>query len=55
MVIGEVEVTVYVNHSPVASLKVKKLSNRNNGFIGLWTDSLSLNGDFANLEIKIDK
>jgi hypothetical protein len=51
IVVGVGYVTVYVNHSPVPSLKVKKLSNRNNGFIGLWTDSLSLNGDFANLEI----
>jgi hypothetical protein len=51
IVVAENEITVYVNHSPVASLKVKKLSNRNNGFVGLWTDALGLNGDFANLEI----
>jgi hypothetical protein len=51
IVVGAAEVTVYVNHSTVASLKVKKLSNRASGYVGLWTDALVLNGDFANLEI----
>lgn len=42
-------VTVYVNHSSKASLKVKMLNNRTGGKIGLWDDDLS--GDFANLTI----
>jgi hypothetical protein len=42
-------VSVYVNHSPKPSLKVKMLNNRKDGKIGLWDDELS--GDFANLTI----
>lgn len=42
-------VTVYVDHSPKASLKVKMLRDRKGGMVGLWDDGLS--GDFANLII----
>jgi len=42
-------VTVYVNHSAKASLKVKLLNSRSGGSIGLWTSAL--NGDFANLSL----
>ena len=42
-------VTVYVEHSPTPSLKVKMLNDRKDGMIGLWDDELS--GDFANLVI----
>lgn len=42
-------VTVYVNHSPTASLTVKLLNNRTGGTIGLWDSGLY--GDFANLSI----
>ncbi len=42
-------VTVYVNRSATASLKVKLLNSRAAGMIGLWDDGLS--GDFANLTI----
>ena len=55
IVVSDEWVTVYVNHWQVASLKVKKLSNRTDGLIGLWTDGQALSGDFANLEIKQDK
>lgn len=50
IVVNADSITVYVNHSATYSLKVKKLSNRNDGLIGLWSSSLS--GDFANLVIK---
>ena len=53
IVVSADEVTVYVNHSETASLRVKKLGNRNNGLVGLWSSDLS--GDFANLVIKTDK
>lgn len=49
IVVEKDELVVYVNHSKVPSLKVKKLNNRNDGMIGLWNDGLK--GDFANLEI----
>jgi hypothetical protein len=52
IVVGKDSITVYVNHSPQISLKVKKLNSRNDGLIGLWNDSLD--GDFANLVIKKD-
>jgi hypothetical protein len=55
IVVDENEISVYVNHSATASLIVKKLNTRNDGLIGLWTDSLGLNGDFANLEISANK
>ena len=42
-------ITVYVNHSPKESLKVKLLNDRSDGKIGLWNDWLP--GDFANLVI----
>jgi len=48
--VGDEQITVFVNYSAVASLKVKKLNSLNNGLIGLWSSALS--GDFANLEIK---
>jgi hypothetical protein len=47
IVISNEEVMVYVNHSATPSLTVKKLNNRNNGLIGLWSSNLS--GDFSNL------
>jgi hypothetical protein len=53
IVVTKNAVTVYVDHSAVPSLKVKKLSSRKDGQFGLWTYALS--GDFANLEIKTDK
>jgi hypothetical protein len=43
-------ITVYVSHSTIPSLKVKKLGSLNNGKIGLWSSGLP--GDFANLQIK---
>jgi hypothetical protein len=49
IVVTEQEIIVYVNHSTIPSLKVKKLNNRTDGKIGLWSSALS--GDFANLEI----
>jgi len=49
IVVGRDDITVYVNHSATASLKVKKLNNRNDGLVGLWSSALS--GDFANLVI----
>lgn len=52
IVISRTEIIVYVNHSPVPSLKVKKLNDRNEGGIGLWDTGYA--GDFANLEILPD-
>lgn len=43
------DISVYVNHSAEASLKVKKLNARTDGKIGLWSDELP--GNFANLSI----
>jgi len=51
IVVGDDEIRVYVNQSEIPSLTVKKLNSRTDGLIGLWTDSLALNGDFANLVI----
>jgi len=45
------DIRVYVDRSKVPSLVVKKLNTRASGLIGLWTDKLVLNGDFANLAI----
>jgi hypothetical protein len=42
-------ITVYINHSAMASLRVRKLNNISTGKIGLWTSVSS--GDFANLKI----
>jgi hypothetical protein len=42
-------VTVYVDHSLVASLKVKLLNNRSDGKIGLWSSPGSLSSDFADI------
>jgi hypothetical protein len=50
MEVGLEEVRVYVNYSPVASLIVKKLNNRTNGLIGLWTGD-GAGGSFSNLII----
>jgi len=55
IVVGENEIRVYVNRATAPSLVVKKLNTRNNGLIGLWTDSLALSGDFANLVITSTK
>ena len=49
IVIKDGYVTVYVNHSPKESLKVKLLNDVKDGKIGLWNDWLP--GDFANLVI----
>ena len=43
-------VTVYVNHSPIPSLKVRELDHGKGLKIGLWADGLA--GDFADLTIK---
>ena len=51
IVIKRDSITVYVNHSVTASLKIKKLSNLNDGKIGLWSSPGALSGDFANLRI----
>ncbi len=52
IVITKNEIIVYVNHSPVPSLIVKKLNDRNEGGIGLWDSDYA--GDFANLVIVPD-
>lgn len=49
IVIKDGYVTVFVNHSPKESLKVKLLNDTKDGKIGLWDDWLP--GDFANLVI----
>jgi hypothetical protein len=43
-------IIVYVDGAAQSSLTVKKLNNREDGLIGLWTSGLT--GDFANLTIK---
>ena len=53
IVVTKDSIKVFVNHSVMPSLKVKRLVNTNDGMIGLWDDELS--GDFANLSIKNDK
>jgi len=45
-------ITVYVNHSATASLKVRKLNDFTDGMVGLWNSAGALSGDFANLTIK---
>jgi hypothetical protein len=49
IVINADDITVYVDHSNQPSLTVKKLNNRQEGLIGLWSSGLP--GDFANLVI----
>jgi hypothetical protein len=49
IVINADNIVVYVDHSDKPSLTVKKLNNRQNGLIGLWSSGLP--GDFANLVI----
>lgn len=49
IVVGADEISVFVNNSTEVSLKVKRLTNRPDGLLGLWT--FGLNGDFANLVI----
>jgi hypothetical protein len=44
------DVTVFVNNNPTPVLKVKQLSERKTGKIGLWAGNNS-DGSFANLEI----
>jgi len=53
IVVDKSEITVYVNHSAVPSLKVKNLNTSGNGSVGLW--AYDLGGDFANLNIKSDQ
>ena len=50
IVIKDNWVTVYVNHSAIASLKVRMLNERADGNIGLWSAG-EVNGVFANLTI----
>lgn len=49
IVIKDNWITVYVNHSATASLKVELFDDNKGSKIGLWDDWLS--GDFANLTI----
>jgi hypothetical protein len=42
--------SVYVNHSPIASLEVKLLNDREGGNFGLWDDG-DMSGDFADLTL----
>jgi len=44
-------VSVFINHSSVASLRVRKLPTLQIGKIGLWSYSQTLSSDFANLKI----
>ena len=50
IVVDDSTINVYVNNSATPSLTVKKLNNRKNGLIGLWSDGV--NGEFANMVIK---
>jgi hypothetical protein len=49
IVVGKDSIWVYVNHSNIPSLQVKRLSDATEGMIGLWDDELS--GDFASLDL----
>lgn len=49
IVVNANDIIVYVDHSDKPSLTVKKLNNRQNGLVGLWSSGLP--GDFANLVI----
>ena len=53
IVVTKDDITVYVNHSTIPSLKVKKLNDRNSGGIGLW--DVYYAGDFANLVVTNDR
>jgi hypothetical protein len=53
IVVSNDDIVVFVNQSPVPSLKVKKLNSKNDGRVGLWVYALP--GDFANLVIKPGK
>jgi hypothetical protein len=53
IVIKDMQLSVYVNHSSTPSLTVTMLSNRPGGLFGLYSDGLT--NDFANLEIKYDR
>jgi len=50
IVVTTEEISVFVNDSLTPSLKVKKLNNRSDGLVGLWSSALS--GDFANIVIR---
>ncbi len=51
IVINNKQLSVYVNHSDKASLKVTLLNDRDSGLFGLYSDGLT--NDFANLTITI--
>jgi hypothetical protein len=53
IVVSADSIKVYVNHSSMPCLSVKKLNSLSDGLIGLWDDALP--GDFANLVITNDK
>ncbi|MFD1142935.1 family 16 glycoside hydrolase [Larkinella insperata] len=50
IVVANETIQVFVNGNPTPSLTVKKLSDRQEGNIGLWVGASS-GGDFANLKI----
>ncbi|HVO74625.1 MAG TPA: hypothetical protein VMT35_11425 [Ignavibacteriaceae bacterium] len=50
IVIEKPKISVYVNDSKNPSLEIKELSDRNNGWIGLWVGNYS-DGTFSNLKI----
>jgi hypothetical protein len=50
IVVEKPRISVYVNHSENPSLVVTALSDRNNGWVGLWVGNYS-DGTFANLKI----
>jgi len=49
--IGATIVKVFVNKATTPALVVKKLNNRKNGLVGLWSTKEGVDGDFANLKI----
>jgi hypothetical protein len=53
IVVTRDSVIVYVNHSTIPALKVKKLNDRNSGGIALW--DMYYAGDFANLVVTNDR
>lgn len=53
--ISTATVKVFVNKAAVPALVVKKLNNRKNGLVGLWSTNMGVDGDFANLSIKESK
>jgi hypothetical protein len=52
LVVDANSVTVYVNNSSTASLKVQLLNNRTSGKIGLWSYAPGVSGDLALLRIQ---